>query len=198
MWILNWLPDFVFHLILIAGVLAIVASLVLRMVPLINRYSLPIQVVGILLTVVGVWYEGGIAKDAEWKARVAELEIKVAQAEAKSQKVNTEIVTKVITKIQVIKDITNANTKYITEYVAKDLDADCRLTNASVLLHNIASQGEVPGSPGNTAGGTSEVKASELLTTVTENYGTYYQVVEKLKGWQEWYAAQKKIFEEIK
>jgi len=198
MWILNWLPDFVFHLILIAGVLAIVAGLVLRMVPLINQYSLPIQVVGILLTVVGVWYEGGIAKDAEWQARVAELEVKVAQAEAKSQKVNTEIVTKIVTKIQVIKDTTNANTKYITEYVAKDLDAECRLTNASVLLHNSASQGEVPGSPGNTVGGTSEVKASELLETVTENYGTYYQVVEKLKGWQEWYAAQKKIFEEIK
>lgn len=198
MWILNWLPDFVFHLILILGVLAIVASLVLRMVPLVNQYSLPIQVVGILLTVVGVWYEGGIAKDTEWKARVAELEVKVAQAEAKSQKVNTEIVTKIVTKIQVIKDTTNANTKYITEYVAKDLDAECRLTNASVLLHNSASQGEVPGSPGNTVGGTSEVKASELLETVTENYGTYYQVVEKLKGWQEWYAAQKKIFEEIK
>jgi hypothetical protein len=168
------------------------------MVPFINRYSLPIQVAGVILTVVGAWYEGSIAKDAEWKTRVAELEIKVAQAEAKSQKVNTEIVTKVVTKIQVIKDTTNANTKYITEYVAKDLDADCRLTNASVLLHNIASQGEVPGSTSNTVGGTSQVKASELLETVTENYGTYYQVVEKLKGWQEWYAAQKKIFEETK
>jgi hypothetical protein len=198
MQILSWLPDVVFHLILVLGVLTIVASLVLQTVPLINRYSLPIQVAGVILTVVGAWYEGSIAKDAEWKTRVAELEIKVAQAEAKSQKVNTEIVTKVVTKIQVIKDTTNANTKYITEYVAKDLDADCRLTNASVLLHNIASQGEVPGSTSNTVGGTSQVKASELLETVTENYGTYYQVVEKLKGWQEWYAAQKKIFEETK
>jgi hypothetical protein len=198
MWVLNWLPAVAFHLMLIAGILGLLASWVLSFIPFITVYRLPIQVGAIFLVILSVWYEGGIVKDAEWKARVAELEITLAKAEAKSEKVNTQIVTKVVTKIQVIKDTTNANTKYITEYVAKDLDAECRLTNASVMLHNSASQGEVPGSSVSTIRGTSEVKASELLETVNENYGTYYQVVEKLKGWQEWYAAQKKIFEEIK
>ena len=40
------------------------------------------------------------------------------------------------------------------------------------------------------------VKASDLLTTVVENYGTYYEIREKLMGWQTWYKEQKKIFEE--
>lgn len=38
-------------------------------------------------------------------------------------------------------------------------------------------------------------KASDLLITVVENYGTYYEVREKLLAWQQWYAEQKKIFE---
>jgi hypothetical protein len=42
------------------------------------------------------------------------------------------------------------------------------------------------------------VKASELLQTVTENYGSYYELSEQLKMWQEWYRSKKLIFESIK
>ena len=76
MWILNWLPDFVFHLMLLIGVLAIVASFVLQFVPFVSQYKLPIQVAGIILTVIAVWYEGGIAKDREYRERIAAMELK--------------------------------------------------------------------------------------------------------------------------
>jgi hypothetical protein len=66
------------------------------------------------------------------------------------------------------------------------------------MLHNSASQNEVARSAGDTAGAASEVKASELIGAIVENYGTYYQVVERLKGWQDWYRTQKAIFEQIK
>ena len=82
--------------------------------------------------------------------------------------------------------------------MAQDLDRECSLTNASVMLHNSASQNEMARSAGNTDGAASEVKASELIGAVVENYGTYYQVVERLKGWQDWYRTQKTIFEQIK
>lgn len=138
MWILNWLPDFVFHLILILGVLALLAGWALRMVPVVAKYSLPIQVVGVLLTVLGVWYEGGIAKDAEWKARVAELETKVAQAEVKSEKVNTKVVTKVVTKTQVIKEKGDEVVRYIDREVAKH-DAECKIPPAAIKAHNASA-----------------------------------------------------------
>jgi hypothetical protein len=41
------------------------------------------------------------------------------------------------------------------------------------------------------------VKASELLSTVAENYGTYYELSEQLKMWQEWYRSKKLIFESV-
>ena len=53
------------------------------------------------------------------------------------------------------------------------------------------------GGASSTDGTPSTVKASELLDTVVVNYGTYYEVAEKLKGWQEWYRSQKAIFENL-
>jgi hypothetical protein len=53
-------------------------------------------------------------------------------------------------------------------------------------------------SSGTTVEGTSDVKASELVRTVTENYGLYYQTREQVIGWQMWYSEQKKIFENVK
>jgi hypothetical protein len=66
------------------------------------------------------------------------------------------------------------------------------------MLHDSASQNEVPGSAISTVRGTSEVKVPELLTVVTENYGVCHENSEKLKAWQEWYRTQKKIFEDVK
>jgi hypothetical protein len=53
-------------------------------------------------------------------------------------------------------------------------------------------------SSGATVEGTSDVKASELVKAVAENYGLYYQVREQVLGWQMWYSEQKKVFEGIR
>ena len=180
---------------LLLGMLAIGASFVLKFVPFVTTYRLPIQAAGFVLTVLGVWFEGAISNESAWQARVHEMEQQVAAAEAKSAQENVRIVTQVITKIQTVKDTTDANKQYLATQVAQDLDRECTLTNASVLLHNSASQNEMARSAGDTDGTASEVKASELIGAVVENYGTYYQVVEKLKGWQDWYRTQKAIFE---
>jgi len=138
MWILSWLPDVVFHLILIVGVAALLASWVLKFIPFVSAYRLPIQVGGVILTIVGVWYEGGIAKDTEWKARVTELELKVTQAEAKSAKVNTNVVTKVVTKTQVIKQKGATVTEYIDREVVK-YDAECKIPQSAIKAHDASA-----------------------------------------------------------
>jgi hypothetical protein len=72
------------------------------------------------------------------------------------------------------------------------------LSNAAVILHNSSSQNELPPSTIGTVTGTSKVTTAELLGTVNENYGTYYEIVNKLKAWQSWYKEQKQIFESVK
>lgn len=139
MWALNWLPDIVFHLILIAGVLLLLAGWSLRRIPLISKYSIPMQIVGVLLTVLGIWYEGGIAKDREWNIRVAELEVKVAEAEAKAANINTRIVERVVTKTRIIKEKGETVVKYIDREV-KIADESCKITPAVIKAHDAAAQ----------------------------------------------------------
>lgn len=39
-------------------------------------------------------------------------------------------------------------------------------------------------------------KLSDLMTVVTSNYREYHECQIKVESWQEWYATQKKIFED--
>ena len=43
-----------------------------------------------------------------------------------------------------------------------------------------------------------DIKLSEVATTVTNNYSTYYECSVKVDGWIEWYEVQKQIFESVK
>lgn len=139
MWLLNWLPDFVFHLMLLVGLLAIGASFVLSFIPFVSQYKLPIQVAGILLTVVAVWYEGGIAKDAEYKARIAALELKVARAETASAEANTRLAEQILREQARIKDITETNKKRL-DALAGQLNNQCTVNNSVITVLNDAAK----------------------------------------------------------
>lgn len=43
-----------------------------------------------------------------------------------------------------------------------------------------------------------EAKLSDILSTVTQNYGTYHECRIKHDAWVEWYDSQKQIFDEVK
>ena len=194
MWILNFIPDIVFHAIVIAGILGMIASFFLGYMPFISLYKTPIQIISVIILVFGVWVEGANSNNESWKLKVKELEAKVSQAQIKSNEINTKLVEKIAENQKIIKDKKNENSKAIIKYVTDD----CRLSNVAVILHNSSSQNELPPSTIGTVTGTSKVTTAELLGTVNENYGTYYEIVHKLKAWQSWYKEQKQIFESVK
>lgn len=119
MWIISFLPDWVFHAITFMGVLGTVAGFVLGMIPVIKTYIIPIRVISILLLSIGLYLEGGLADYAVWEAKVKEVEAKLAEAELKSAKENTKIVTKVITKTQIVRTRGETITKYIDREIVK-------------------------------------------------------------------------------
>jgi hypothetical protein len=43
-----------------------------------------------------------------------------------------------------------------------------------------------------------KVAITEMLKVVIHNYTLYYECSTKVEGWQEWYDAQKKIYESVK
>ena len=140
MWIINLIPNFYYYLTVL-GVLLLLASWAFKIVPFIRTYALPIQIVGLIMTLAGVYWMGGVAVEQEWQARVKEVEARLAVAEAKSAKANTKIVTKVITKTQVIREKAQARTQYIEREVAKH-DAKCEIPDEAMRALNAAVKNE--------------------------------------------------------
>lgn len=190
----DWFITYFVHIVLVVGLVTTFASSIVSKLPVISNYGRLVKPIGMVILALGIYLEGGLVTELSWRSKVAEFEEKVKVAEAKSAEANTKIETKVITKIQVIKENTNENKAAIVKYVTDT----CQLSNAAVMLHDSASQNEISGSAISTVRGTSEVKVPELLTVVTENYGVCHENSEKLKAWQEWYRTQKKIFEDVK
>lgn len=197
MWILNFMPFWIIHLVVFAGMAAVVCSFVLKFIPFFNTYTLPIQLVGVALLSFGLFFEGAASNEEKWISKVREKEIQVVEVQVKSIQENVKIVTKYVDKVRIVKETTDAIIKEIPIYITKADDARCELSNTAIVLHNSASQNTVPPGTGNIATGTSDVKASELITTVSENYGTCYEMREQLKAWQDWYRVQKKAYELI-
>ncbi len=134
-WMLSLLPDWFWTLVLIAGVLAVLAAWVLKFIPFVSTYRLPIQVGGILALVVGVYFQGVIANEEKWQARVKELEEKVAKAEAQSKETNVKVEEKIVYRDRVIKERAKTQIEYIdrivkgdTEIITKDMSEAERAT----------------------------------------------------------------------
>jgi hypothetical protein len=199
---LSLIPDSIFvwiyYVMLTIGVGLYVASKLVKWIPMMGQYKLPTELVGVVLLVVGAYLCGGYGVQQAWTARVAELEAKVKAAEEQSQKVNTVIQERVVTKIKVVKENVYVNREIIKEVAGKQLDASCSLPKSTVSLHDSASRNEVAGRAAATDGTPSEIKASQLLDRVVENYGSCHENAAKLEAWQEWYKEQKKIFESVK
>jgi uncharacterized membrane protein len=145
MWIISFLPDWVFHAIAIAGILGTIAGFVLGMIPVIKTYIIPVRVISILLLSLGLYLEGGLADYAVWEAKVKEVEAKLAQAEIQSAKENTKIVTKVITKTQVVKtrgqDIVRYVDREIVKYDTKFAPGgQCEIPQEFIKAHNDSAE----------------------------------------------------------
>lgn len=120
MWIISFLPEWVFHLIFGLGVVGVIAGFFLGFIPFIRQYKLPIQIVSLLTLVLGVYLEGGLADHKEWEAKVKEIEAKLAVAEEKSKNTNTQVQEKVVEKTKVIREKGKDIIKYIDREVVKN------------------------------------------------------------------------------
>jgi len=119
MWILSFLPDWIFHAIVIVGFLAVILGTFLKSIPIINKYALLLKIAGYFVLALGIFLEGGIHTEKIWQARVKEVEAKLAIAEQQSKEENVKIVNKVVTKTQIIRTRGNDIVKYVDREIVK-------------------------------------------------------------------------------
>lgn len=143
MWILHFLPDTVIvwfcNILLLTGIITTVAGFFAHRIPLVTQYQLPFKVLGIALLVLGVYFRGGYAVEAEWRERVAEVEAKLRVAEQQSAKENTRIETRVVQKTEYITRRGQDIVQYVDREVAK-YDNTCAIPQPFIQAHNRAAE----------------------------------------------------------
>jgi uncharacterized membrane protein len=119
MWILQWLPDWIFYAIFFVGLLGLLATYIMKFIPFVYVYRTPIQAISILAIAIGTYMSGAISNEEAWQARVKEMEAKVAAAEVQSVKENIKIVEKVVIKTQIVRTRGQDIIQYVDREIVK-------------------------------------------------------------------------------
>ena len=136
---LSLLPDVFWHVLTTGGVVAVFAAFVLKRIPFVSQYNVPLKIGGMIAVCFGLWMEGGLANEAKWQAKVADMEAKVAAAEAKSDQANKDLAETKKQKVKVVKDVQVVIKERIKE-VEKRIDADCKVDPEAISILNDAAK----------------------------------------------------------
>lgn len=119
MWLLNFLPDWIFYFLIIFSIVGLVAVEFLSNVIPAFAYRLPVQAALAALLVYGVYMSGAISNEEKWKQRVEDVQKKLVEAENKSAIETVKVVEKVVYEKQIIKQKGDDVIKYIDKEVVK-------------------------------------------------------------------------------
>jgi hypothetical protein len=139
MWIVNFLPDFVFHILLLAGLIGLAASFVLDSIPFVSTNAKAIQLASALALAIALFFEGAISDNASWQARVKELELKVAKAETQSAEANGRLSKAIAAKDKEIA-LAQAELKNRIRAGVAAMDAVCKIPSDVVAILNDAAR----------------------------------------------------------
>ena len=144
MFLLQLLPTsmliYFVNLIFYTGVVCTVLGFILRF-KFLENWRLILQVIGVMALGAGLYMKGGYEVEMEWRNRVAEMEAKVAAAEAKSKETNTVIQERVVTKIKRVKEVQVKNREVIKQ-VEKVINAECTVPKEAIDILNAAARNE--------------------------------------------------------
>jgi hypothetical protein len=141
MWILEWLPKWIFYAILLLGVIGFAVTYLLKFIPIpaIYVYKTPIQIVSVVFMVIGVYMAGSIANNEAWEAKVKEVEAKLAEAEAQGAKETVKIVEKVVVQEKIVRQRGQDIVKVVEKEVVK-YDNKCEIPPPFIEVHNQAAE----------------------------------------------------------
>ena len=136
MWMLSLLPDWFWHVVSAAGLIAL-------FVPYVSR-NFTVKVVGAIALAIGLFMEGGVANELKWQAKVQELEAKLKEAEEASNNANTQIQERVVEKTKIVKGKTEYITTYLDREIVKKEEIvkyieNCPLPKDIIDVHNQAA-----------------------------------------------------------
>jgi len=145
MWILSFLPNWIFYAIIIAGLLGLLATFVMKFIPFFYVYKTPVQLASIIAIAFGTYMAGAISNEEVWQARVREMESKVEAAAVESAQENVKIVEKIVKKTEYItrrgQDIVQYVEREVVKYDTKFAPGgQCEIPKEFIEAHNRAAE----------------------------------------------------------
>ena len=144
MWILKWLPDWIFYLIFFVGIIGLLATYFIRFlsfIPALYVYKTPIQLVSVGLIIVATFMSGAIHDNNAWLDRVHEMENKVVKAESEAKEANDKLAEAQRDKKEKIKEKQVIVKQYIDREIVKYNDK-CDIPKEFVQVLNKAAGSE--------------------------------------------------------
>ena len=130
MWVLNFLPYWIFYVILVFGFLGL---LITKFLPL--QYKPVSFSISLVAAAFGLFMLGAIQENKSWVAKVKEMEKQLAEAYEKSQTENVKIVEKIVYQDRIIKQKGQDIIKYIDREIVK-YDNQCVIPKEVVKILN--------------------------------------------------------------
>ena len=140
MWILKFLPDWIFYGIFLVGVIGFAVTYLFKYIPVpfIYMYRKPIQIGSVLAIIFGTFMSGAIYDNEAWEARVKEMEAKVAKAEQQSKDENE----KINDKVEKVKEKIVQKQVVVKQYIDREVvkyDNSCVIPKEFIDVHNKAA-----------------------------------------------------------
>ena len=161
MWFLSFIPDgmlkLVVHGLVFTGLFLTFGGSFLKDIPVISPYVMIAKQIGIVMFVIGVFFEGGYATEMSYRVRIAEMQKKIDEAEKKSEQANQALTDELNKKRDDIKDKVKQNAKDIQSQ-RQIIDAGCRLSDTAWMLYNRSVDPKVSSSTGNSNGTSTTIK----------------------------------------
>ena len=140
MWILKWLPDWIFYAIFLVGLIGYAVTYLFKYIPIpfIFVYRKPIQIFSVLAIIFGTFMSGAIYDNQAQLDRVKEMEAKVAKAEQEAKDANE----KINDKTEKVREKIVQKQVLVKQYIDREVtkyDNTCVIPKEFVEAHNKAA-----------------------------------------------------------
>jgi len=143
MWLLNFIPDAIIvmaiHLVTLLGLLSLILGFTAGFIPWLRAHASVLKIVGAIILLIGVYFEGGIGVELSWRERARALEAQIEAAEQKSGESNVIVQTKYLDRVKIVKQTQEVMVEKIRE-VEKLVDAKCEVAPEAIVILNEAAQ----------------------------------------------------------
>lgn len=159
-----------------------------------KTYEFFLIVIMVLLSIIGVW---GFGKWEFHKGVLEQIGKDKATAlvvQAKGQAVTTKVVTRYLTRVQIVHDTGATIIKKVPIYVTHKDSSRCVVNNGFVQLWNDANKMQLSNSPSSINEGTSPVILTDIAAQHAVEANLYQQQYEQLKALQDWIREEQKAY----